>query len=203
MDQASVERCFEPFFTTKGVGRGTGLGLATTYAIAEEHGGWAACGSDPGMGSAFYLYLPLATDTATGPLLVEPERAVRHVLVVDDEELVRRTLERMLVRGGYGVVLADGGDAALRLFERHRADIAVAIIDLSMADASGSVVARALTERNPALKKICLTGYATETVPAEDFHAVLQKPASRRAVLAAVERLIGPAERHLSNTVPR
>jgi PAS domain S-box-containing protein len=194
MDVDSVERCFEPFFTTKGVGRGTGLGLATTYAIAEEHGGWAACRSEAGVGSAFSLYLPIADHDATGALVIEPGPAVRHVLIVDDEELVRRTLERMLVRGGYGVVLADGGDTALRVFDRDRADIAVAVIDLSMSDLSGVVLARALTERNPALKKICLTGFATETVPAEDFHAVLQKPASRRALLAAVERLIGPPE---------
>ena len=112
-----ARRAFEPFFTTKAGGRGTGLGLAIVYAVVKQHGGVVRVSSAPGRGTRFDVLLPSAAGRAAAfPADPAPEEARGRgetVLVVDDEEPVRRALARILAGRGFTVVEAESGDSAL------------------------------------------------------------------------------------------
>ncbi|HKU44407.1 MAG TPA: ATP-binding protein, partial [Polyangiales bacterium] len=114
MDESTRARVFEPFFTTKAVGRGTGLGLASAYAIVTDHGGSIRCESRPGEGTCFEIRLPAAAQleeaNPAGPLAPELPQGDETVFVIDDELLVRRATRAMLEHGGYRVL--ECGDGA-------------------------------------------------------------------------------------------
>jgi PAS domain S-box-containing protein len=161
---------FEPFFTTKDVGRGTGLGLATVDGIVRQSGGGIGLKSAEGRGSTFTVYLPRATDSAIEatppkPELVRsdyaqrvPERDV--VLIVDDEDDVRKLLIDVLRIGPFRVIEARDGDQALKLALAQPTPIALLVTDIVMPGLSGMELADTLRARNPALKVLFMSGYA-------------------------------------------
>jgi CheY-like chemotaxis protein len=122
MDAEVLSHVFEPFFTTKGPGKGTGLGLATTYGIVKQHGGNIWVYSEPGIGTTFKIYLPVVqegTDQATpAPLEEMSGMGSETVLLVEDDEMVRGLMEAILVRYGYTVIAAEDAGAAVRKAER-------------------------------------------------------------------------------------
>ena len=164
---------FEPFFTTKGVGKGTGLGLATVHGIVTQCDGSISVHSEVGRGTSFKVYFPRA-DAAemvaeAPPLVGRPRAGAQTVLVVEDEEELRELTRRLLQRHGYTVLVAGSADEALRLFERN-ASIDVLLTDVVMPGASGPELTRQLVERRPALKVIYMSGYTDEAIA---HHGVL------------------------------
>ena len=160
-------RLFEPFFTTKGVGKGTGLGLATVHGIVTRCGGFLKVVSEVGRGTSFTAYFPPAE--ATGPVATAPAPAVRAragvqtILVVEDEEGLRQLTRRLLVRQGYTVLLAANADEASALFEQNPS-IDLLLTDVVMPGASGPELVTRLIERRPALKVIYMSGYTDDAI---------------------------------------
>ncbi len=180
IDPANLERIFEPFFTTKDVGEGTGLGLAMVYSIVQGHGGLVEVDSRPGEGTSFHLYLPLSEGEARVPAAVTgrvPEGHGELILLADDEPDVRRSVAEVIGRLGYRVLVAGDGEQAWALFRAHRADIALAILDVVMPGLSGVEAAARMRELNPGLPIILATGYdAGDELAHAEVSRVLSKP---------------------------
>ena len=183
MDRETQKRIFEPFFTTKEVGRGTGLGLSTVFGVVRQSGGHIWVYSEPGGGAVFKLYFPRVEGeaTAAGP---RPRRAPNTgsetVLVLEDEEQVRRVVIAMLTRGGYRVLEAATAEQAFALARNSEQTIDLLLTDVVMPTMSGPDVVRQMQAIRPRLKAICMSGYTDETVfrhgILESGVAFLQKP---------------------------
>jgi PAS domain S-box-containing protein len=185
MDAATQEHIFEPFFTTKGLGRGTGLGLATVYGTVQRHGGGITVRSAPGEGSQFTLYLP-RVNRLSGPAMGEPGNQEGYgketILVVEDEVAVRRTTSRGLRSRGYTVLEAGDGDSAVQLAESHPGIIQLVLMDVILPGRSGPQVVADLHRIRPGMRVLYASGYTgRELTPhgllASDV-AFLQKPYS-------------------------
>jgi CheY-like chemotaxis protein len=163
MDHAVLARVTEPFFTTKEPGKGTGLGLAMAKGFAEQSGGSLSIDSVVGRGTRVSLWLPRAAEVATSASeatgATAPAADKPHVLLVDDDAIVREVLALSLEDAGHVVLLADSGATALgRLAAGERVDIIVS--DLTMPGMDGLALIRAAQERRPGLPAVLLTGYA-------------------------------------------
>lgn len=182
------KRAFEPFFTTKGAGRG--LGLATALGAATRHGGTIAFESQPGQGTAVYLWLP--EKPGGGSALQAPENedadSLKTILVVDDEPMVLNTVEMLLKNLGYRVVTAVNGRDALDVATEYCSDIDGILLDLVMPVMTGEEALPELRLLCPQAPVIVLTGFAqgggVSSKLEEQVYAVLNKPV-RRAELAA------------------
>lgn len=195
-----LERVFDPYFTTKQ--RGSGLGLATSRAIVERHGGAVAVESALGEGSVFWLYVPVSGE-ASEQDEVEPDAmesaegdGLHRVLVMDDDASVCRVLGRLISSLGYRVDTAINGREAVSAFEAARAaDDAydIAILDVTVPGEGGAVdVLASLRAIDPTIAAIVSSGYAAEpamkTFEQHGFQAGLPKPYSRDEVAAALKR---------------
>jgi two-component system cell cycle sensor histidine kinase/response regulator CckA len=192
MDEATRRRVFEPFFSTKEVGRGTGLGLASAYAIMTEHHGRIRCESLPGRGACFEIELPLsaaAPERARIVLAQEPARGSETVLVVDDEPLVRRACAAMLAHGGYRVLQAEDGQKALELVQSRSEPIAMVLLDRSMPGLSGDQIVARLHELDAELPVALLTGQPGQG-DCEPTTLTLSKPIDAMQLLRAVRSAI-------------
>jgi hypothetical protein len=190
MDEATRLQIFEPFFTTKAPGQGTGLGMATTYAILDDHGARVDCESTPGAGTTFSIYLP--AHEGDGRLSVRAARsAVRGgcetVLIADDEALVRRGVARILTEAGYSVLEAADGEAALELFRARGGEVDLVLMDQSMPKVSGRALLQALLAMAPDTRVITFSGYSTRL---EGARAALPKPTSMTMLLATVRSVL-------------
>jgi CheY-like chemotaxis protein len=168
MDSEIQARIFEPFFTTKPVGQGTGLGLSTVYGIVKQSDGFIWCYSEPGQGTTFKIYLPLA-GTRTTPVPaerrpVELRGGNETVLVVEDEEVVRTLACRGLREQGYTVLEAKHGREALELVERNHQPIDLVISDVVMPELSGRELGSRLAVLRPELPVLYMSGYTGEDV---------------------------------------
>jgi PAS domain S-box-containing protein len=166
MDPELLERIFDPFFTTKAPGRGTGLGLSTSLAIIRSHGGVLRVDSEPGAGSSFRIFLPalpgVAAKGSDDEGAVMPRGHGELVLVVDDEEVVRRITRETLEAFGYRVLEAEDGREALATFERHRGEVAVVLTDMMMPVMDGLATIKALVATAPAVRIVAASGLALE-----------------------------------------
>jgi CheY-like chemotaxis protein len=195
-----AERIFEPFFTTKREGRGTGLGLSIVENIVAAHGGEVRVESAPGRGACFTVILPRADgDDRRGESQAAPAPPVgghETVLVVDDDDLVRRAIQQVLVRHGYRVLLAsNGGDALLR-FEQEKERIRLLVTDVVMPQMRGSELARRVREQAPHLPVVFMSGYTEEELDgAADLHhgQLLHKPFEPHRFLTVVRELLDAA----------
>ncbi len=171
MDSSTMAHVFEPFFTTKGAGQGTGLGLATAHGIVAQHHGWIEVASEPGRGSTFSVFLPVA---GPAPSPVEHEAAVpmpdgghETILVVEDEAAVRRMIVRSLAELGYAVIEAASGREALRLWRAHDASVDLLFTDMVMPEGmTGLELVERLQRLRPGLKAIISSGYSADIVRA-------------------------------------
>jgi CheY-like chemotaxis protein len=164
-----LPRVFEPFFTTKGVGKGTGLGLATVFGIAKQHQGWVEVESNLGKGTCFRVFWPAGEKGETTSSPKPAERPSRNgkgtVLVVEDEPSVRRTAVIALRKNGYDVLEAGSGPEALAVWSARSREISIVVTDVIMPGGmSGVELARRLKRENPSLKIICVSGYPREHV---------------------------------------
>jgi len=199
MDAATQARIFEPFFTTKPQGRGTGLGLATVYGIVKQSGGHVWVYSEVGCGTTFKIYLPATGEIAEVPSEggspVPPHSAAR-VLLLEDEDGVRRLVTKVLERRGY-VVHATGDPAeALALAERRDVKIDLLLTDVVLPGMSGRAVADAVETLQPACRILFMSGYTDDAVVRHGvLHAearFLQKPFRADALVQKVaEALAG------------
>jgi len=168
------ERLFEPFFTTKEMGKGTGLGLSTVYGIVKQSGGNIWVYSEPGQGTTFKIYLP-QVDEPLEELREEEIREIPHgsetVLVVEDEETVRKLAVRILKRQGYKVLEAEDGGKAFMLCEKFKEAIHLILTDVVMPGMSGRKLAERLKEIHPEAKVLYMSGYTDNAIL---HHGVLE-----------------------------
>ncbi len=201
MDEATQARIFEPFFTTKGQGKGTGLGLSTAYGIVKQSGGHVFVSSAPGRGSTFKVYLPAVAETAEHVEHAEKAapmvRGSETVLLVEDEDAVRRVLRKELERHGYVVLEAAGGEEALQIAASHGQRIQLLVTDVVMPLMSGPDLARRLTAAHPRMKVLYVSGYADDAIvrqgTVEPGTPILEKPFAAGALAEKVREVLDAA----------
>ncbi len=167
MDPETRSRIFEPFFTTKPAGLGTGLGLATVYGIVKQSNGAISVYSEPGLGTAFKVYLPRVLEPADA-VVAAPVAGVRGgsetILLVEDNEMVRTLTCEILKRQGYTVVEAQHGADALDLARRYHGPIHLLLTDVVMPEMSGPELVSRLAPLRPQMKIVYMSGYTADAI---------------------------------------
>ncbi|PYR26870.1 MAG: two-component system sensor histidine kinase/response regulator, partial [Acidobacteria bacterium] len=199
MDEATSGRIFEPFFTTKDVGKGTGLGLATVYGIVKQSGGDIHVYSEVGRGTTFKIYLPRVTAAASGAshqprVPDEIARGSETILLVEDDDSVRRLVRLMLERTGYRVVEAGNPKEALRLANEFGRPIDLLLSDVIMPESEGPPLFNRLVREHPAVRVLYMSGYADEAIVRHgvlvEGTPFLQKPFTPRALTQKVRDVL-------------
>ncbi len=201
MDSETKARAFEPFFTTKEKGKGTGLGLSTVYGVVKQSGGYIDIESAPGAGTAFKIYLPRVDqeiDTKRQSLAAPGRMAAGRetVLLVEDEDSLRKLTRATLEQGGYTVLEAKDGAEALETSRRHAGSIDLLLTDIVMPGMGGHALAEELTRRRPEIRVVYMSGYTGQRVgsqgPIEPGSDFLPKPFTRevltRKIRGALDR---------------
>ncbi len=197
IDPTIMPRIFEPFFTTKEVGKGTGLGLPMVYGIMQQSGGSVLVESTPGRGTTFSLYLPRVDGRPT-PASHSPQtevvRGSESILLVEDEENVRKLTAQLLGQFGYRVTTASNGREALEVATQKKHAFQLLLTDIIMPHISGPSLAEQLRNKVPNLKVLYMSGYADEALsgmtdvePGRNF---LQKPFKPAALAALVREVL-------------
>ena len=182
MDKTTLERIFDPFFTTKGMGRGSGLGLASAYGIIKNHGGFIQAHSEKGHGSIFNIYLPaspkkvIEEEELTGDILKGSET----VLLVDDEDMIIEVAEQLLEHLGYRVLMAGSGKEAIKIYQEKSQHIDMVILDMVMPEMGGGETYDALKMLNSKVKVLLSSGYSIDGQATEILgrgcNGFIQKP---------------------------
>jgi len=166
MSDDAKAHLFEPFFTTKDPGKGTGLGLATCYAIARQFGGHMTAYSERGLGTTMKLYLPCVEKhaNAAGTELADGGTGTETVLLVEDDENVRRLTARMLKARGYSVLQAGDGAQALEILEGFRDPVHLLLTDVVLPRMGGRQLAEQVVARRPEIRVLYMSGYSDDVV---------------------------------------
>jgi PAS domain S-box-containing protein len=176
MTEKTLENIFEPFFTTKGVGRGTGLGLATVYGIVKQNDGFIHVYSEAGQGSTFKLYFPPARDVVTteptSAFAKEPSKGSGTVLIVEDDISILDIGRSILEQLGYTVLTANNPENALSMVRSHSGNIDLLITDVVMPVMNGKELAKILSEIKPGLRCLYMSGYTANVIA---HHGVLDE----------------------------
>ncbi|MGI8617918.1 MAG: ATP-binding protein [Gemmatimonadaceae bacterium] len=196
MEPETLQRIFEPFFTTKGPGRGTGLGLSTVYGIVHQSGGYIFADSVVGSGTTFTIRLP-RVDLPVEPDRPKAEKAIggrrsETILVVEDEEAVRRAAKRILVKKGYTVLEAGAGHEALEVFTSHPG-VDLLLTDLVMPVMGGRELVRVLRDQGRSVPTLFMSGYTKDAVMRAELDPdimVLEKPFSQDELAAKVREVL-------------
>jgi len=210
MDAATQARIFEPFFTTKDPGKGTGLGLATVYGIVKQSGGSTSVQSEPEHGATFRICLP-RVEAAPQPLRAvklfgETPRGSETVLLVEDAEPFREVTRQFLQQGGYRVLTAENGLAALAVSEKHAGPLHLLLTDVVMPGLSGPQLARELRIARPDLPVLYMSGYTDEALGPhgvlEEGIALLEKPFTRGSLLRKLREVLDSVNALAHEEVP-
>jgi PAS domain S-box-containing protein len=203
MDAKTLSHVFEPFFTTKEAGKGTGLGLSTVYGVVKQSGGHVSVYSEPGVGTTFKVYLPRVEDAPEKNRAPAVHAALvggtETILVVEDEEAVRRLTCRSLEAQGYEVLPAASASEALLLLEKHAGEIHLLITDVVMPDVSGRELARSAAPLRPLMKVLFMSGYTDNVIVHHGVldagTAFLQKPFTPRSLAQKVREVLDAEKR--------
>jgi PAS domain S-box-containing protein len=195
-------RIFEPFYTTKGIGRGTGLGLAVVHGIVQQSGGDVLVDSEPGKGATFKVYLPehegRTEAVQKSEVPAAPKSGRETLLVVEDEDSVRRVAVRILAAEGYAVLFASSGKETLAILDRAQQRVDLLITDVVMPKMDGARVAEAVTQRFPNAKVLYTSGYTDDAVVRHGVSsatlAFLQKPYDRTSLLRKVRSVLDDSD---------
>ncbi len=194
------ERIFDPFYTTKEQGRGTGLGLATVYGIVKQHRGYIWVYSEVGRGTTFRVYVPVSGGVEKG----EPEAGgfkgvpggSETILVVDDQEDVRRLVADVLAALGYHALTAAGGEDALRAIADNRVDLVVS--DVIMPGMTGPMLAERIKEISPETRVVFMSGYTDNHIVLRELRKeslpLIQKPVSPKVLAVMVRSVLDEKE---------
>ncbi|MCF7832107.1 MAG: response regulator [Candidatus Marinimicrobia bacterium] len=199
MEKEVLDKIFEPFFTTKQAGKGTGLGLSTTYGTINAHNGNIFADSTPGEGTTFHIYFPVS-DLKPKETVAKKANAARNsveggtILVIDDEEAIRRMLMKTLNYVGYEVLEADSGKIGIDLYKQEKDRISAVILDVIMPEMDGVQIFKALKKINPDVAVLVSTGYASnkQTVELRNLgvEGFLKKPYRQSELVDAVNKVI-------------
>jgi PAS domain S-box-containing protein len=197
MDRLTLSRIFEPFFTTKAVGAGTGLGLSTAYGIVKQSGGFIWVYSEPGLGTTFKLYFPLAKSAQDLPPADERApggRTEEVILIAEDEPMVRGIMARTLKECGYSVREAGSGMDALQVLEAAPGVVNLIVADVVMPDMGGREMAARVAERWPSVPVLFTSGYTGMDVVRrgllEEGREFLQKPLDPETLARRVREML-------------
>lgn len=202
MDAATQARIFEPFFTTKEDSKGTGLGLSTVYGVVKQNGGYIQVYSEVNRGTTFKIYLPLVQEgvaEATAPTPAQEElHGSETILVVEDEDLVRKLICKILTRFGFTVLEARDGDEALLLVEKLTEPIHLLLTDVVMPQMSGRELADRLKDNLPEIKVLFMSGYTENAIihhgVIEPELAFIQKPFSPPGLVEKIRKILDTTE---------
>jgi PAS domain S-box-containing protein len=196
MDRETLAQAFEPFFTTKEVGQGTGLGLALVYGIVKQSGGFITVASEPGQGTEFKIFLPVAQEM-TEPIPVIEERPIQGgsetILLVEDEAALRQKAREVLEAAGYRVLVAADGNQAFELALEEASSIHLLLTDVVMPKMSGPRLAELLLKLRPKTKILYMSGYPNARGASLDLQSqgnLIQKPFTREGLLLRVREVL-------------
>ncbi|MEI6520364.1 MAG: ATP-binding protein, partial [bacterium] len=189
---------FEPFFTTKEKGKGTGLGLATTYGIVKQHGGQITIYSELGHGTTCNIYLPILDKEIIESIQVIKKTTCTHgtetILVVEDNDIVRKLTNAVLTQHGYTVLLAEDGPEALRILDEFEDKVDMVLTDVVMPGMSGKELCEIITPQYPDMKILYMSGYAEDVIMhqgvLEKGVAFLHKPFTVQMLAAKVREVL-------------
>jgi PAS domain S-box-containing protein len=198
MGKEVLSHLFEPFFTTKEQGKGTGLGLSTVYGIVKQSTGHITCYSELGKGTTFTVYFPRTfemRDGTTTPIAKTATfRGSETILLVEDEEIVRRYAQTILRNNGYTVIAASGGSAALEAIESKKCRVALLVTDVVMPQMSGRELAQRLLRACPSVKVLFVSGYSEEAIiqqgVLDSVINFIQKPFSAGEFLKKIREIL-------------
>lgn len=209
---ALLSKIFDPFFTTKPKDKGTGLGLAVAYGIIKSHGGWLDVESTVGTGTTFRIYLPLINVETASASVDASSAAIAHkaaegepvkddghvILVVEDEEVIRKLASKNLIAAGYRVLVAETHAHARDMYRAHAETIDVLFSDVILPDGNGVELADAIRRENPNLPVVLCSGYAREVFKGrslvQDGYRFLSKPYTLQQMLSEIKQAVGTSE---------
>jgi PAS domain S-box-containing protein len=199
MDEEIRQRIFEPFFTTKEKGKGTGLGLAVVYGVLQAHNGFVDVESIKGEGSTFHLFFPVP-EGILAPTIERPgiqddlPRGTETILVVEDEDILRDILVKLLEMQGYKVIPASDGDEAVRRFIEHADEIDLVLSDMGLPKRSGWDAVKAMRETSEDVRALLASGYLDPGQKLEvlksGVRGFIQKPYKMEEVLKAIRETL-------------
>lgn len=200
MGKKTMERIFEPFFTTKKMGRGTGLGLASVYAIIKNHGGYIDVSSEEGRGTTFSIYLTVSDKVIPGDVKTAEQinAGTETLLLVDDEKTILEVNRDLLETMGHTVLTAEGGKEAIEVYKNNRNSIDMVLLDVIMPGMGGGEVYDRLKEINPDIKVLLLSGYTTggkvEEILKRGCSGFIQKPFKIEELSGKIRGFMGDSE---------
>jgi len=203
-----VDHIFEPFFTTKDIGSGTGLGLATVYAIIKRHAGVIEVDSQLGQGTTFRIYFPALDGEATNSEEIGTEEELtagdETILLAEDDSQINNLTTAILENAGYRVITAMDGEEAIRKFTENLGEIDLAIVDAVMPKQNGKAVFEKLRAKQPSLPIIFITGYIERTLgpffdPSNKL-TIIKKPFNSNELLHRVREVLDESSSPDPNT---
>lgn len=198
MKKEVLDRVFEPFFTTKAHGKGTGLGLAMVYGIIHKHQGVIHISSEEGMGTTFSIYLPATDrrheeeeDSGTAPAALKQGMTI---LVIDDEEQLRKLCSEILEKAGYRVITAPDGNSGVEIYREKQSEISLVILDMIMPGISGHETFRLLKSVNSSVKVVISSGFSPDMginwAEEEGVMGFIRKPYRSKDMIGKINEIV-------------